>query len=251
MVVCRPLKWNHYRSRSLVLPRSTARWYATDIRKQRLPWLKFWARQIGKDCQRTIADGRYQHNGVEEEYIREDPCSTFRPYSAFHEFGIGTSVPAQTQYVRSHKAFNSSDTEREEGPLRVRRELVEFWRRQIFNATCMGSTFEHQKPRRLDLDLFSSKHSILKYSQVPRLHVLADLQPYICTSRDLKKSRCSFRAEQHGPIINLSSIGSTDLGTVQSDLTKAQALLSGTSTFSPSIHIILLGPASNSKSHGI
>ena len=134
-------------------------------------------------------------NGVEEEYICEEPYSNFRPYSAFPESGIGTSVPAQTQYARSHKTFNSSDNERKEGPLRVRREQVEFWHRQIFNATSMGSASEHQKPRRLYSNVFSSKHSILKYSQVPGRHVLADLQPYICTSRDLKKSRCTFRVE--------------------------------------------------------
>ncbi len=64
-------------------------------------------------------------NGVEEEDTREDPCSTFKPYSAFHDSGIGTSVPAETQYAPSHTSFNSSDTEREEGHLRVPREPVE------------------------------------------------------------------------------------------------------------------------------
>lgn len=41
-------------------------------------------------------------NGVEEEYMREDPCTFF---SAFHDSGIGTSVPAQTQ---SHTSFVSN-----------------------------------------------------------------------------------------------------------------------------------------------
>lgn len=62
-------------------------------------------------------------NGIEEEHMREDPCSAF--YPAFHDSGIGTSVPAHTQYAESHTAFNSSITEREEGRLRVPREPAE------------------------------------------------------------------------------------------------------------------------------
>ncbi len=42
-------------------------------------------------------------------------------------------------------------------------------------------TFEHQKPRRLEVSLFSPKHRNIKYSRLFRLHVFADLQPYICT----------------------------------------------------------------------
>ena len=57
-------------------------------------------------------------NGVEEEYMREDPCTTFL---AFHGSGIGTSVPAQTQ---SHTSFVWSVCERE-GQWRVPRESVE------------------------------------------------------------------------------------------------------------------------------
>ena len=39
--------------------------------------------------------------------------SLFRPYSAFHDSGIGTSVQGQTQYAPSHTSFQSSNKEGE------------------------------------------------------------------------------------------------------------------------------------------
>lgn len=37
--------------------------------------------------------------------------SLFRPYSTFHDSGIGSSVTAQTEYAPSHTSFQSSNTE--------------------------------------------------------------------------------------------------------------------------------------------
>ena len=37
--------------------------------------------------------------------------SLFRPYSTFHDSGIGSSIPAQTEYAPSHTSFQSSNTE--------------------------------------------------------------------------------------------------------------------------------------------
>lgn len=45
--------------------------------------------------------------------------SIFRPYSAFHDSGIGTSVPVQTTYAPSHTSFQSSNTEDTQDCLRV------------------------------------------------------------------------------------------------------------------------------------
>lgn len=72
-------------------------------------------RAMGAEAQLVEASGRSKlaedvnlqlrmdstRNGVEEEYMREDPCTIF---SAFHDSGIGTSVPTQTQ---SHASFVS------------------------------------------------------------------------------------------------------------------------------------------------
>ena len=45
--------------------------------------------------------------------------SVFRPYSAFHDSGIGPSIPAQTEYAPSHTSFQSSNTEGERELVRV------------------------------------------------------------------------------------------------------------------------------------
>ena len=52
-------------------------------------------------------------------------CSLFRPYSDFHDSGIGTSVPAQTEYAPSHTSFLSSNAEGEHVSLRVPKEPPE------------------------------------------------------------------------------------------------------------------------------
>ena len=52
-------------------------------------------------------------------------CSIFRPYSEFHDSGIGTSVPAQSEYAPSHTSFQSSNPEGEQKSLRVPREPPE------------------------------------------------------------------------------------------------------------------------------
>lgn len=51
--------------------------------------------------------------------------SVFRPYSDFHDSGIGTSVPVQTDYAPSHTSFQSSNTEGAQVSLRVPREPSE------------------------------------------------------------------------------------------------------------------------------
>ncbi|KAL8712536.1 MAG: hypothetical protein Q9225_006934, partial [Loekoesia sp. 1 TL-2023] len=43
----------------------------------------------------------------------------FRPYSAFHDSGIGSSMPTQTSYAPSHSSFRSSNAEGGQEALRV------------------------------------------------------------------------------------------------------------------------------------
>ena len=45
--------------------------------------------------------------------------SVFRPYSTFHDSGIGTSVLADTSYAPSHTSLQSSNIEGEQGSVRV------------------------------------------------------------------------------------------------------------------------------------
>lgn len=51
--------------------------------------------------------------------------SLFRPYSTFHDSGIGSSIPAQTEYAPSHTSFQSSNTEGGRESIRVPATPVE------------------------------------------------------------------------------------------------------------------------------
>ena len=82
---------------------------------------------------------------VKEEYIREDPCSTFKPYSAFYDSGIAPSVPTQTQYAPSHTSFVSSVSEKEEG--RVPREPVEVGAGRPFQCYLCGEILSNIRNR--------------------------------------------------------------------------------------------------------
>ena len=71
-----------------------------------------WQRHVG-------VRKRTENNiGVIEEVL-EPACSVFRPYSTFHDSGIGTSVPTRTSYAPSHTSFVSSNTEGGQDSLRV------------------------------------------------------------------------------------------------------------------------------------
>ena len=86
-------------------------------------------------------------SGVEEDCFREELCSTFRPYSAFHDSGIGASVPTQTQYAASHTSFVSSVFEKEETRLRVPREPVEVGAGRSFNCYLCGEVLSNIRNR--------------------------------------------------------------------------------------------------------
>lgn len=70
-----------------------------------------WQRHVG-------VRKRMENNNDSEEGL-ESAYSVFRPYSVFHDSGIGTSVPAQTSYAPSHTSFLSSNTEEGQNSLRV------------------------------------------------------------------------------------------------------------------------------------
>ena len=73
--------------------------------------------------------------------------SVFRPYSAFHDSGIGTSVPAQTQYAPSHTSFQSSNAEGERNSLRVPATPVEVYERKPFQCFLCKSMLSNIKTR--------------------------------------------------------------------------------------------------------
>lgn len=86
-------------------------------------------------------------SGVEEEYIREDPGSTFGPYSAFHDSGIGPSVLTQTHRAALHTSLVSSASEQEERRLRVPREPVEVGAGRSFSCYLCGEVLSNIRNR--------------------------------------------------------------------------------------------------------
>ena len=83
--------------------------------------------------------------------------SLFRPYSTFHDSGIGPSIPAQTEYAPSHTSYQSSNTEERRELIRVPATPVEvndgkpF---QCFLCKCVLSNIRN----RVDWKSVSSSH---------------------------------------------------------------------------------------------
>ena len=78
---------------------------------------------------------------------QDDSCSAFRPHSAFHDSGLGTSVPAYTEYASSHTSFQSSNAEGEEGALRVPAAPDEMSAGKPFTCPYCGITLANVKNR--------------------------------------------------------------------------------------------------------
>lgn len=76
---------------------------------------------------------------------RDDRYSAFRPHTMFHDSGIGTSVPAHTQYAPSHTSFLSTNAE--EGSLRVPAAPKALGAGQPFQCPFCGVTLRDVKNR--------------------------------------------------------------------------------------------------------
>ena len=77
----------------------------------------------------------------------EGPYSVFRPYSAFHDSGLGTSVPAQTHYAQSHNSFQSSNSESSQGSIRVPPTPAEVGTGKAFQCPICSSTLANMRNR--------------------------------------------------------------------------------------------------------
>ena len=73
--------------------------------------------------------------------------SLFRPYSDFHDSGIGTSVPSQTEYAPSHTSFLSSNAEGEYVSLRVPKEPSEVGAGKPFQCFLCRRTISNVRNR--------------------------------------------------------------------------------------------------------
>ena len=86
-------------------------------------------KQASKSLVERLGEANWQRHLKVREMIQDpenNPAkgqktarSVFRPDTIFHDSGIGTSVPARTQYATSHSSFRTSNTEGEPSCLRV------------------------------------------------------------------------------------------------------------------------------------
>ncbi|KAL6720942.1 hypothetical protein ACLMJK_000042 [Lecanora helva] len=111
---------------------------------------------------------------IETKTIAES-FSAFRPDSAFHDSGIGTSVPAQTAYAPSHTSFQSSCSERDPKAVRVPPMPKEAITGSTFRCPFCAGTPVHVRNR-------------VEW----KMHVFADLRPYICTFAGCNKELAQF-----------------------------------------------------------
>src|SRR5277367_4278797 len=112
----------------------------------------------------------YPELAVPENVISEIPKSTFRPVSLFHDSGLGTSMPSRSQYAASnasHTSFLSIETDAAKGRLRVPITPVEVGEGIAF--TCF---------------ICAQRLSGIRNRVDWKIHVFADLHPYICTFPD-------------------------------------------------------------------
>lgn len=84
---------------------------------------------------------------VEEEKEQDAFYSAFRPFSTFHDSGIGTTVPSRTEYAPSHTSFQSSNTEGEQKFTRVPPTPEEVSDGKPFQCPFCGSTLQNIKNR--------------------------------------------------------------------------------------------------------
>ena len=84
-----------------------------------------------------------------ETSAAEEPAahSLFRPHSAFHDSGIGTSVPTHTTYAASHTSFRSSASESARGSIRVPPTPVEVATGQSFQCFLCKAKLSNIKSR--------------------------------------------------------------------------------------------------------
>ena len=111
-----------------------------------------WQRHriVREQMARTKKQSEEEDGSVEENPSVKDQDglhSAFRPYSTFHDSGIGTSVSAHTEYAPSHTSFQSSNIEGEQGSIRVPPTPEEVGAGKPFQCPFCGSTLLNIKNR--------------------------------------------------------------------------------------------------------
>ncbi|MCJ1393645.1 hypothetical protein MMC18_006520 [Xylographa bjoerkii] len=124
-----------------------------------------------------IDDG-VAHNFPAVQIFQTAPQSIFKPLSLFHDSGMGSSVPTLPRYASSaasHTSFLSSLADDSALSLRVPPTPVEVDSGDPFKCEICGHVLSNIK-NRVDW----------------KIHVFADLQPYICTFESCAKELITF-----------------------------------------------------------
>ena len=107
-----------------------------------------WQRhRIVREKMENIKTQPEEENISVGERDQDVPYSAFRPCSTFHDSGIGTSVPANTEYAPSHTSFQSSNVEDTQGSLRVPPTPEEVGAGKPFQCPFCGGTLLNLKNR--------------------------------------------------------------------------------------------------------
>ena len=126
---------------------------------------------------------------------KEPPQSIFTPYSVFHDSGMGTSMASASHYaasVASHTSFISSQVEEGNSTMRVPPTPPEVAINEPFECfLCGHELFKIRNRVDWKWVKLQTRHGILLNHQY-RLHVFADLQPYICTFESCKSEMVKF-----------------------------------------------------------
>ena len=138
------------------------------------------------DLVERLGEANWQrHKNVRNQFTQAESASEaiFRPVSVFHDSGLGTSVPNESECARSHTSFLSTDTNGALGDLRVPATPSEVQQGKLFECFICKKTVGHIK-NRVDwkyANPISSKLKMRFLLMIFRIHVFADIRPYICT----------------------------------------------------------------------
>lgn len=124
----------------------------------------------------------------------ENATAFFRPFSAFHDSGIGTSARDQTEYDASHTLSLSSQSETKPGGLKVPQPPQQIIESKPFRCFLCGRT-QSKIRNRVDWKSASFRFDnclLFHLLMLVRMHVFADLKPYICTFSDCKVELAQF-----------------------------------------------------------
>ncbi|KAJ6016881.1 hypothetical protein N7451_000260 [Penicillium sp. IBT 35674x] len=138
-----------------------------------------WERsvRIRKQVEEKAEEGKGL--SFEGDLANEDAMTWFKPYSIFHDSGIGTSVFTGSQYAAtsvSHKSFLSTVEEQGQGRPRV-------------------PHLPHERGQPFKCE-YCQKVITMRDRIGWKMHVFADLQSYLCTHADCKDALRTFTSRE-------------------------------------------------------